>query len=273
MISLEDLEISFYKNLKQKKISKKFKNYVTHILNENIIVKDSLIILLDILIRNDYMEIYTRNITDDFLNYMKLLGDLDYNVNQMQEFADDYIDSMCDIIIKKYIDIYIPRLVYDIIDYEVQTSNESIESIYESHKCTGSLLFHNRNSYTKNKIKLLKIISDFKNNPNIIYNDIIECKSMKDFSKFTNAIDNIINNKQSYIGASDNPNQRYNSHKYNGMLFKYMHVIGFCHGKELTKSMKIKLIKKYKKYGIIVNQGGGGEGIKNKLNFIYLLTN
>jgi len=102
------------------------------------------------------------------------------------------------------------------------------------------------------------------------------------FEKCTNEIDSIINykigrkkyTKVFYIGATSEQEKRAEKHIVDKGL-KHMHLICFCFGKNKTTDIEKALIKYYKlEYPVtILNIKGGGEGLTDKWNFIYVLTN
>lgn len=79
--------------------------------------------------------------------------------------------------------------------------------------------------------------------------------------------------KKFYIGCTENPQDRLNDH-YNEKKMKTMYVLCKIENRKKAISLEKKLIKKFKKNkktNKCVNQSGGGEGITEEINYIYVL--
>lgn len=92
-----------------------------------------------------------------------------------------------------------------------------------------------------------------------------------DFNICVNNINEIIGRKPFYIGVTQTPVNRFNDH-FRQKKLQNMHLICVCQGKKQTMALEKRLIKKFKKRKFIINQNGGGGGIKDGLNFIYVMT-
>jgi predicted GIY-YIG superfamily endonuclease len=75
-------------------------------------------------------------------------------------------------------------------------------------------------------------------------------------------------NKPFYIGATNNPDDRLKQHINNNM--STMHVLCKVPTKIKTENLEKKLIKN-SHTKLMINQSGGGEGLNDGINYIYIL--
>ena len=76
-------------------------------------------------------------------------------------------------------------------------------------------------------------------------------------------------NKEFYIGATHEPVERLNTH-YNEKGIKNMYLLCKVPTRSKTIKLEQKLIDRFNTKKSL-NQGGGGEGIRDDINYIYLL--
>ena len=84
-------------------------------------------------------------------------------------------------------------------------------------------------------------------------------------------IKNIVKGKEFYIGTTTQPENRILKHKKEKNL-NTMHLVCLCYGKETASYIEKQLIERFNKFKYIENQTGGGEGVREGWNFIYVMT-
>jgi ribonuclease HIII len=104
-------------------------------------------------------------------------------------------------------------------------------------------------------------------------NYLTDFTNIKDSRKY--CIDKIIELKKTkkfYIGATHDPNERLKDHK-NEKKMKHMFLLLELQNRDDTITMEKILINRFSKNKRILNdiQGGGGEGLIEGINYIYIL--
>jgi len=102
-------------------------------------------------------------------------------------------------------------------------------------------------------------------------NNKVSIMEEEDFKTTVEKVKNIAKFNDFYIGTTTNVEKRLEQHEKNKELSK-MQVICICYGKKIAKDIEKYLILQVENYKHKLNQSGGGEGIKDGFNFIYIMT-